>query len=501
LAALRKRTLTEEDRETIRGLLGKLTAGDFATREAASKKLFALGRRSLTQLREAVKEKDPEVSRRAKQLIERIEQEPSHHLPKAVVRLLAVRKPAGSVAALLDYLPFSENDNLTTEVQKSLGALALRDGKLDPILLRTLADAKPDLRAIAAEALVQGGGDEGRDAARKLFKDKDPVVRMRVALALAMARERDGVSVMIDLLPVLSAERVGQVEDALYQLAGDTAPDVSLGTEPAEKKKCRDAWAAWWKVNAPRVDLARLTTHPTLGLIILCSVERGRVFAMDRRGRERWSIEVEQGCVDAVVLPGRRVLLAENNANRVTERDFQGNILWQKPFSAPANVQRLPSGNTFIAGPGYIVELDRAGKEVYSLTNVPGGVLAAYRSRKGHLVCLTQNGQCLFLDTAGKVHKSFVTGHDDTLWSGLDLLPNDHVLVPLGKGNKVVEFDGAGRKVWEAEVQAPTAATKLPNGHVLATSRFTQRLVELDRAGKVVWEYKNAGRPYRARPR
>ena len=86
------------------------------------------------------------------------------------------------------------------------------------------------------------------------------------------------------------------------------------------------------------------------------------------------------------------------------------------------------------------------------------------------------------------------------MWSGLDLLPNDHVLVPLGQGNKVVEFDGAGRKVWEAEVQAPTVATKLPNGHVLATSRFTQRLVELNRAGKVVWEYRNAGRPYRARP-
>jgi hypothetical protein len=105
-----------------------------------------------------------------------------------------------------------------------------------------------------------------------------------------------------------------------------------------------------------------------------------RVFAIDRRGRERWSIEVEQGCVDAVVLPGRRVLLAENNAKRVTERDFQGNILWHKPFTLPSNVQRLPSVNTYIAGPGYIEELDRAGKEVYVLTNVPGAALAAYHS-------------------------------------------------------------------------------------------------------------------------
>jgi HEAT repeat protein len=501
LAALRKRTLTAEDRDTIRGLLGKLTAGDFATRETASKKLFALGRRSLPQLREAVKEKDPEVSRRAKQLIERIEQEPSHHLPLAVVRLLAVRKPAGSVAALLAYLPFTENDNLTTEVQKSLGALALRDGKLDPVLLRTLADAKPDLRAIAAEALVQGGGGEGRDAARKLFKDEDPLVRMRVSLALAMARERDGVSVMIDLLPVLSAEHVGQVEDALYQLAGDTAPDVSLGTEPAEKKKCRDAWAAWWKVNAPRVDLARLTTHPTLGFTLICDPGNGRVFEVDRAGKERWSITGLGGPVDAVVTPGSKVLISEYNQRRVSERDLKGNIIWSKQLrDNPVNVQRLANGNTFIATDSFIVEVDRAGKEIYTINNIPG-VFAAYRTRKGPIICLTNGGRCLTVDTTGKELHSFASGHNNQNIAGLDLLPNGRILVAQTNRNKVVEYDASGKSLLELDAPGVRTATGLTNGHVLVTSQNNQRVFELDRGGKTVWEHKGAGPIIRARRR
>ena len=69
LDAVRKRTPTDADRAKIRTLLGQLASGDFATRETASKELFALGRRSLPQLREATKNKDIEVSRRAKLLM------------------------------------------------------------------------------------------------------------------------------------------------------------------------------------------------------------------------------------------------------------------------------------------------------------------------------------------------------------------------------------------------------------------------------------------------
>jgi len=479
-----------------------LGAEDFAAREGASRELFALGRRSLPQLQEAAKDKDAEVSRRAKLLIERIEREPSHHLPVAALRLLAVRKPAGSVAALLSYLPFAEDENLSAEVGKSLTALALHDGKPNPDLLHALDDPQPLMRATAAEALATGGGLEGRAAVRKLLADKTPTVRMRVALTLALARERESVPVLIDLLTVLSADDVSQVEDALYQLAGDSAPEVSLGQKPEEKKKCRDAWAAWWKVNAARVDLARLTARPWLGYTLLCDCSNNRVFEVDRNGKERWAIENIPFPVDAWVLPGNRVLIAEYNGQKVSERDFKGKILWSKEgVGNPVNVQRLRSGNTFIANNSQIIEVDRTGKEIYAINNVPGGITAAYRARNGNIVCLGQNGQCVIMDTTGKQLKTFPSNRNAGWTSGIDLLVNGRILITQPDRNKVAEHDTTGKMIVEVDAPLATTATGLPNGHILVASHQGQRAFEVDRAGKVVWEHKASGNIFRARRR
>ncbi|HWG41677.1 MAG TPA: HEAT repeat domain-containing protein [Gemmataceae bacterium] len=501
LAIVRKHTLTPEGRAKVLRLIAQLGDERFASRENAMRDLFALGRIALPQLRETSQNKDREIARRGKLLIERIEGEPAYHLPVAALRLLAVRKPAGAVEALLAYLPHAEDEIASAEVEKSLATLALPDGKPATALLDALANPRTQLRAAAAEALAKGGGPEGRSAVRKLLRDAAPEVRLRVALAFALSQEREGVPVLIDLISVLPLDQVGQIEDALYQLAGDSAPDVSPGTEPAERKKYRDAWAAWWKINGMRVDLTRLTVRPWYGFTVICNDGRSRVFEIDRHGKERWAIDNVPGPVDAVVLPRNRVLIAECNANRVTERDFTGKILWQKQINSPVNVQRFPNGNTFIAGTNQILEVDRAGKEIYTINNVPGGILAAYRSRKGVIFCLTNNGQCILLDAAGKQLKSFAVNHDGNCLGGLDLLPNDRILVPQGGRNKIVEFDSQGKTLSEVDAPGATMATKLPNGHILAAGRNTQRVFEVDRNGKVVWEHKYPGQVFRARRR
>ncbi len=503
LEAVRKRTPNAEDREKIRVWLDKLASGDFATRETASKELFALGRRSLPQLQEAVKNKDPEVARRAKLLIERIEEEPSHHLPVAALRLLSLRKPPGSVGMLLAYLPYAEDENRATEVKTSLSALALREGKLDAELLKALADPKPAIRAVAAEALITGGGNEGRATVHKLLKDKDAIVRMRVSLALALAQDKDSVPVLIDLLTALTGEHAGQVEEVLYQLAGDTAPDASLGKEAADKKKCRDAWAAWWQVNAGRVDLGRLKSNPMLGFTVICDIQNGRVYEVNRNGKERWSLGGLNMPSDAVVLPGNRVLIAEYQGNSVSERDLQGNILWQKGLrDNPTCVQRLPNGNTFITTDSYVVEVDKSGKELYTLPN-PGGMMiqAAYRMRNGPIVCLQPNNQCLVMDTTGKTLSSFQANHGNQNFAGLDVLPNGHILVTQMNQSRVVEFDSTGKSLLEVNAPGARTATGLPNGHILVTSQQNQRVFEVDRNGKVVWEVNAPGPIIRARRR
>jgi hypothetical protein len=501
LAAIHKHVLSATDRATIRDLLGKLADKEVASREEAGQKLFAFGRRGLPQLHEAVKNANPEVSRRVQELIERIERDSTNDLPLAAIRLLGLRKPDGAVEALLAYFPFAEEEARLAEVRKSLGTLALREGKPDPALVAALADSQPFVRSIAAEALIQGGGAPGRAATRKLIKDTVPAVRLRVALALAIAKEREAVPVLIDLLAVLPDDDVGSVEDALQQLAGDSAPKVSLGTNKDERKKCRAAWADWWKTNEKRVDLARLTVRSWYGHTLLCDFGANRVLEVDRHGKERWAITNLQGPMDAVVVAGNRVLIAEFHGNRVTERDFKGKIVWEKQGlqGRPINVQRLRNGNTFIATNVQVLEVDRAGKEVYSF-NVRV-IMGAYRTRDGNIVCLDRFNQCTLMDKTGKKLKSFAVNTRRVNYGGLDVLPNGHVLIGEMQRGKVAEYDGDGKSVREWDVQLAQSVSGLPNGHVLVSSQNRGGVVELDRAGKVVWEYKSPSQIFRARRR
>jgi outer membrane protein assembly factor BamB len=201
-------------------------------------------------------------------------------------------------------------------------------------------------------------------------------------------------------------------------------------------------------------------------------------------------------------LPGNRVLIAEYGADRVTERDFEGNILWERRIANPVNVQRLPNGNTFVVTVnGPIVELDRAGNIVAQINNLPGNIMAGARSRRGTVVSLTQNGQCFILDETGRQLGTFASGHHQQSMGGIDLLPNGRILVAQPNRNKVVEFDGEGKVIRELEAPNAMAATGLSNGHILATSQNTQRVWELDRSGKTVWEYTSAGQVFRARRR
>src|SRR5205823_3781092 len=92
-------------------------------------------------------------------------------LSSAAMRALAGLKPAGTVEVLVAYLPTAEDDQVLEEVAATLVAVAVKDGKADPAILKALTDDVPARRAVAAEVLAQVGGEEQRPAVRKLLKD------------------------------------------------------------------------------------------------------------------------------------------------------------------------------------------------------------------------------------------------------------------------------------------------------------------------------------------
>ena len=60
--------------------------------------------------------------------------------------------------------------------------------------------------------------------------------------------------------------------------------------------------------------------------------------------------------------------------------------------------------------------------------------------------------------------------------------------VPLPGTGKVVEFDAAGKSVWEYTLGSAFHATRLPGGNTLIASYSGHKVIEITRAGKIVWE-------------
>jgi hypothetical protein len=150
--------------EKARALIKNLAAEAFAAREKATEELIALGPVALPLLREAARDRDLEVSRRAKQCLQQIGEEANRSTVAAAVRLAAVRRPAGAVPALLDLLPGAD-ETVAAEIKAALFALA-QGGKPDEALVRALADRDPARRAAAAAALGKDGGAYAKEPRR-----------------------------------------------------------------------------------------------------------------------------------------------------------------------------------------------------------------------------------------------------------------------------------------------------------------------------------------------
>jgi hypothetical protein len=416
-------------------------------------------------------------------------------------RLVALRKPEGAAEVLLAFLPFADEDSVQDEVRAALTAVAVRGGKVDPVIVKALEDKLPVRRSAAAEALA--AVIDQRPAVHKLLQDTEPLVRLRVALALAGAREKEAVPVLIDLLGELPTEKGTQAEVFLRAVVGERAPNVYLGSDDESRKKTKEAWQAWWKANGATVDLGRPSTAPRLlGYTLIVSSDFNRISEIGLDGKVRWQMDNLGYPRDAQALPGDRVLIAEQNINRVVEMNQKREVLWSKQLNGPpVACQRLPNGNTFIAMQNGIIEVDRSGKEVFTHGRPNHDIMAAYKAGNGQIIFLTSAGLCVRLDASGKELKSFATGQSINWTSGLDVLPNGRILVSHHDRGRVVEYDLDGRPVWEATAPQLTTPTRLSNGNTLIASHSGMRAYELDPRGKIVWEYKDSYHQFRARRR
>jgi hypothetical protein len=502
----RKRTLSDADQERLATTVRRLGADSFQARQKASAELIAAGRLALPFLRAAVKDPDAEISLRAERCLKQIEGGEDNHVASAAVRLLARRKPPQTIRVLLAYLPFAGNEDVAGEVQTTLNAVAWRDGKPAEVLVKALTDKLVVKRAAAAEALIHSSPANRRAEFRKLLKDPEPLVRLHAAQAFIAVRDKEAIPVLIALVAELPRQQAGEAEEVLYRLAGEDAPTLVQGKD-VTPAKVSAAWADWWRRHGDRIDLAKLDAEQRLLGFTLVVVNGSRMggdqvqeFGPD--GKVRWQISNLQVPRDAQVVSGNRVLIAEENGGRVTERNFKGEVLWEKKVASPIACKRLPNGHTFIGTRTHMLVVDRGGKELSSVRCPNNQTFAtAIRLPNGQLAGILSDYVTLKrFDASGKELKSFAVDFYSII-GNIEVLPNRRLLLPEYRRNRIAEYDLDGKLIRQVSIQQPTAVVRLRNGNLLVSSWTRRWMGEIDRNGKVVKEQALDGMPCRVRRR
>jgi hypothetical protein len=501
LAFFRSRTVSAADRERLKQAVRELGDDQFEVRERASNDLVRASRFALRMLRPVLEDPDLERARRAERCIEDIERTPSTALLTAAAHLASLRRPDGVTEAMLGCLPWVEDEGAEETLFRALAVTAVSRDHVDPALVAAGSDGEALRRAAAAHVLGRAGLEYRRQAVA-LLADADVRVRFQAACSLLRSGDRSAVPVLMAHLTDAPVNLAWQAEDLLCRVAGEQQPAVSAGAwDEASRRKNRAAWEAWWKQQERRVDLTRLNLDDVyLGLNVVAELDgagRGgsRIWECGPDGKARWEISNVSRAIDAHLLPGGRVLVAEHGHSRVTERDRDGKVLWeQRVENQPVSCQRLPNGNTFIVTYNELLEVTPANAVVFS-SKRPGMIYHGQKLRNGNMVYVQSNNQLVEVDPRGNELKTVSVGNTGG-WASVEKEPSGTYLVALYSGRKVVEVDDRGKVLWECSVESPGHATRLRNGNVLVASIEGRKVMEINRAGTVVWQQATQGRPF-----
>ena len=434
--------------EKLAAAISDFESDDFPVRQGAEKILHSGGLPGLALLEKAAKSEDLEVARRANDCAATIRRSRSPALIGALARMLVREKEAGGVEALMGLggqLGVDESP-LFDALAKHL-AIFYAEGMGESVLAGALADKAAHRRALAAATL------EG-------LADAPPVLREEVV-------------------------------EHLYQVAGDSAPDAPWGPSPEERQAFGATWLGWWAEAGPGLGSITLGPRPFLDRTLLVYLDAGEVAALDSNDKDVWRIRKVDFPLDAEPLQGNRVLLAENQGGRVCIRSHTGRILWQYAVESPIVAQALPGGKTFIATRSDLFVIDRLGNRVREWKRPRGEVIMrASALPDGGLALINMRQRFMRLDAAGEVVESFPV-MVSTTGGRVDVAPDGRVLIPMMHQDLVLEMDGAGQEVRRFRVAEPIIAQRLANGHVMITSMSEQKAMEYDAAGRVVWEYQS----------
>jgi hypothetical protein len=190
-----------------------------------------------------------------------------------------------------------------------------------------------------------------------------------------------------------------------------------------------------------------------------------------------------------------------------------GKAVWTYP-AGTRDGWVLPGGNVLLAlsksadfPGGGAIEVTRAGQVVFTFKGTQSEVNTVQSVGDGRYMLTEAGGKprLLEVDRAGKIILEVpldAQTKDTHLQTRMSRkLSNGNYLVPQLLDKVVREYTPAAKVVWEAKTPTdppecwPFTAIRLPDGHTLSTCTHGNTVVEFDEAGKIVWQLANADLP------
>jgi outer membrane protein assembly factor BamB len=379
----------------------------------------------------------------------------STQIAQALERVVAKPQPR-YLAIVLASIEQWPDESLRVISDLAVKATAAADNA--PLLERSLKSPSARVRAASATALARLQGATRADAMAALLADPSDEVRVAAAHALAEFGDRRALAPLVALLDSSAVNVRYEANRSLMALTGEKFALVAYA-DAKERAPVVAQWKAWL---ADKGGTAKLRSPldfslPRIGRILVTDFDNGLARDLDDKGNVVWTSPSIPGAFGCQGLPNGHRLITSFQRREVYEFNDKGDEIWRSkalPFY-PTAVQRLPNGNTLVAGRG-LDEVSGAWVEV---------------GRDGNVLDATSVRLPLRPED-------------------IRLLPDGQILAACTFENMVCRLHRDGRrdaKETITKVVRPEAARMLADGHILVADNGGQtRQVSEQRGGRRV---------------
>ena len=247
-------------------------------------------------------------------------------------------------------------------------------------------------------------------------------------------------------------------------------------------------------LNDPRPVVAQTVAHILRVLGSQASSARTRLIALSNSDDKQLAYLARYALVS--IQRAGMTLVADHAHHRVLELDKTGKVVRTLTgVNGPWDAERLPNGNYLICSHAdkKVVEMTARGKVVWSFSKLKGPVKAERLPNGNTLIADFGGGCVLEVDRTGKTVWKYDDGGD---YHDAERLVNGNTLIVDHNHQRIIEVTLKGGIVWEhRHGKQARDADRLPNGNTLITIYKQGKVIEVTPKGKVVWELKGLNRP------